>query len=66
MSCVNHLPELMQGTMSFLNTPYHEQVHIVSLGLQVATVNHSIIVQSTAVIFHRCDISPFEQLKKLS
>lgn len=44
---------------------YHEWVDVISLGLQVATICHSIVLQD-AIIFHCGNIPPFKQLEQSS
>lgn len=41
---------------------HHEWVHVVCLGLQVATISHPIILWDT-VILHCCNIPPLEKLQ---
>ena len=46
-----------------LLSPYHEGVHVVGLGFQIATVGHSILLQCS-IFLHRCNVSPLEELAK--
>lgn len=44
---------------------YHEWVHVISLGLQVAAIGHPVVLQD-AIIFHCSNIPPFKQLEHSS
>lgn len=41
----------------------HKWVHVIRLGLQVATISHSIFLQG-AIILHSCNIPPLEKLQQ--